>query len=294
VGIILLVTAIVLVRHGGAIDGRQLDVRQMDRGGVMSALTLAAFSFVGFESAATLAKEARNPTRAIPRAIMLSAGLAGLFFTLITYAMVLGVADDAPVLAASSAPFAEITARADLPGAAMVVYLAASVSVFACALACVNAVSRLMFSMGRYAFIPRSMGTTHVRHQTPHLAISCAACVIFGVCMAVSGLPPLDGFGLTATFSTFGFLVVYLLICIAAPVDLYRAAALRPLHMIVGIVGVGLMAFLMVGSLYPVPDYPYNILPYLFAGLLLVAGVVYGALAWRAPQVLSALRHDLE
>jgi len=225
---------------------------------------------------------------------MLSAGLAGLFFTVITYAMVLGVGDEASLLAASSAPFAEITARAGLAGLAIVVYLSAAVSVFACALASVNAVSRLMFSMGRYAFMPRSMGTAHVRHPTPNLAISCAACAILGVCMALSGLPPVDGFGLTATFSTFGFLIVYLLICIAAPVDVYRAAALRPLHILVGIVGVGLMVFLMFGSLYPVPDYPYNILPYLFAGLLVVAVLAYAVLAWRAPQALSALRHDLE
>jgi amino acid transporter len=293
-GTITLVTAIVLVRHGTAVDRPQLDIPHLGWGGIVSALTLAAFSFVGFESAATLAKEARDPTRAIPRAIMLSAGLAGLFFTVITYAMVLGVGDEARVLANSSAPFAEITTRAGLPAAAMIVYLAALISVFACALACVNAVSRLMFSMGRYEFIHRSMGVVHDRHQTPHLAISAAAILIAGVCIGVSGLPALDGFGLTATFSTFGFLVVYLLICIVAPVDLYRAAMLRPRHVIVGIAGVLLMAFMIFGSLYPVPDYPYDLLPYLFAGLLLIGGLWYGILAGRAPHALAALQHDLE
>jgi amino acid transporter len=294
VGIILLVTMIVLIRHGTAVDRAQLDFTHLNWGGVTSALTLAAFSFVGFESAATLAKEARNPTRAIPRAIMLSAALAGLFFTVITYAMVLGVGDDAPVLANSPAPFAEITSRAGVGRAALVVYVAATVSVFACALACVNAVSRLMFSMGRYAFIHRSMGATHARHQTPHLAISCACVIIFGVCVGVSDLAPLDGFGLTATFSTFGFLIVYLLICIAAPMDLSRAALLRAGHVVVAVIGVLLMAFLMFGSLYPVPDYPYNLLPYLFGGVLLVGALLYGMLSWRAPEALAALQHDLE
>src|SRR5260370_27605503 len=99
----------VKVRHGVASDQRQDDIRHLDLGGVMSAMTLAVFSFVGFESAATLAKEARNPTRAVPRAIMLSAGLARLFFVCITYAMVLGVDDQAPVLAPHSPPFAPLT-----------------------------------------------------------------------------------------------------------------------------------------------------------------------------------------
>jgi amino acid transporter len=293
-GIIVLFTAIVTVRHGTAIDLRQLDIPRLDWGGVMSALTLAVFSFVGFESAATLAKEARNPTRAIPRAVMLSAGLAGLFFVVITYAMVLGVGDEARVLAESSAPFAEITSRAGLPAAATIVYVAALISMFAAALACVNAVSRLMFSMGRYEFIHRSMGFVHDRHQTPHLAISAAAVLIAAVCMGLSRLPALDVFGLTATFSTFGFLVVYLLISIVAPIDLYRSAILRPRHVIVGAVGVLLMAFVIFGSLYPVPDYPYNLLPYLFAFYLLVGGLWWGILAGRAPHAVAALQQDLE
>jgi amino acid transporter len=225
---------------------------------------------------------------------LLSAGLAGLFFVVITYAMVLGVGDEARVLAESSAPFAEITGRAGLPAAAIVVYLAALISMFACALACVNAASRMMFSMGRYEFIHSSMGTVHDRHQTPHLAISAAAILIAGVCIGVSGLPPLDGFGLTATFSTFGFLVVYLLICIVAPVDLYRSAILRPRHVIVGTIGVLLMAFVIFGSLYPMPDYPYNLLPYLFAFYLLLGGLWWGILAGRAPDSLAALQYDLE
>ena len=293
-GIITLITAIVTVRHGTAIDRLQLDIVHLDWSGVMSALTLAVFSFVGFESAATLAKEARDPTRAVPRAIMLSAGLAGLFFVVITYAMVLGVGDEVRVLADSSAPFAEITSRAGLPAAAMIVYSAAMISVFAAALACVNAVSRLMFSMGRYEFIHRSMGNVHDRHQTPHFAISAAAVLIASVCIGLSGLPALDEFGLTATFSTFGFLVVYLLISIVAPVDLYRSAVLRPRHVIVGAVGVLLMAFVIFGSLYPVPAYPYNLLPYLFAFYLLVGGLWYGILVGQAPHAVAALHQDLE
>ena len=46
--------------------------------------------------------------------------------------------------------------------------------------------------------------------------------------------------------------------------------------------------------LYPVPDYPYNLLPYLFAGFLLIGGLWYGILAGRAPSALAALQHDLE
>lgn len=292
--IIVLITTIVLIRHGSAIDRVQLNVLGLDWGGVMSGLTLAVFSFVGFESAATLAKEARDPTRSVPRAIMLSAGVTGVFFVLIAYAMVLAVGGDTRILAESPSPLAEITRHSGIAWAAAVVYGAALITVFAAALACINAVSRLMFSMGRYEFIHRSMGAVHDRHRTPHIAISAAALAILIVCLGMGGFAPLDAFGLTATFSTFGFLVVYLLICIVAPIDLYRAGVLRTHHAATGIVGILLMGFVIVGSLYPVPDYPYSLLPYLFAAYLLLGALWYGALLSRAPGVLAALQQDLE
>jgi amino acid transporter len=174
------------------------------------------------------------------------------------------------------------------------VYCASLVSAFACVLACLSAVSRLMFSMGRYAFIHASMGAANERHQTPHGAIGTASVLTAGVCIAVSGLPVLDGFGLTATFSSVGFLLAYLLICIAAPVDVYRSASLRVRHVAAGAIGVLLMLFTMAGGLFPVPDYPCDLLPWLFAALLLTRGLWYPVLAGRAPGSLAALRHDLE
>ena len=44
------------------------------------------------------------------------------------------------------------------------------------------------------------------------------------------------------------------------------------------------------GSLYPVPPAPYNLLPYLFAGYLLLGGLWYGALSSR----VAAIEGDLE
>jgi amino acid transporter len=289
------ITAIVVARHGSVIDPVQLDLIHLERGAIMSGLPLAVFAFVGFESAATLAKETRDPTRSIPRAIMLSGVLAGLFFVAITYSMVLAVGGDAGILAASSAPFAEITDRAGLPWAAALVYGAALVTAFAAALACINAASRLTFSMGRYEFVHRSMGAVHRQHQTPYVAITAASGLIVFACIAMSEIAePLLGFGLTATFSTFGFLVVYLLISLVAPVDLHRAGRMRLYHIAIGVLGVVLMLFCMVGSVYPVPDYPYNLLPYLFVAYLLVGVFWYAVLSYRSPQALALLHEDLE
>jgi amino acid transporter len=293
-GIITVITGIVLTRHGGIADSAQLNVTHIPAAGVMSALAFAVFSFVGFESAATLAKESRDPTRMIPRAVTLSAGLAGLFFVLISYAMMVAVGDQASVLAESASPFAEITKRAGIAWTAAIVYASALISGFACCLACLNAVSRMMFSMGRYEFIAAWMGTVHRHHRTPHYAISAAAASILIVCLLMSGLPIVDAFGTTATFGTFGFLVVYLLISVVAPLDLYGAGIMQTRHALLGGVGVALTAFVIFGSLYPVPAWPYNLLPYLFVAYLASGAVWYAIVAARSPSALLAIQSDLE
>ena len=292
--IITVITGIVLVRHGGVADSVQLHVTSIPGGGVMSALAFAVFSFVGFESAATLAKESRDPTRMIPRAVIWSAGLAGLFFVVIAYAMMVAVGDQANVLAESASPFAEITRRAGIAWAAAIVYASALISGFACCLACLNALSRMMFSMGRYEFLAAWMGNVHRHHQSPHYAITAAAGLILAVCLLLSRMPIVDAFGTTATFGTFGFLVVYLLISLVAPLDLHRVGAMQPRHALLGFVGVVLMAFVIFGSLYPVPAWPYNLLPYLFAAFLACGAVWYAIVATRTPSALLAIERDLE
>ena len=57
IAIIIAIIAVVTVRHGTIIDPIQLSPSHLSLSGVTSALTFGVFSFVGFESSATLAKE---------------------------------------------------------------------------------------------------------------------------------------------------------------------------------------------------------------------------------------------
>ena len=294
IGIIVVITAIVVARHGTVIDPVQLDIAHLPFGGVMSALAFAVFSFVGFESAATLAKETRNPHVAVPRAIMISAAGVGVFFVVMTYLMVLGMGGDTAAIAGSGAPFADLTAKAGFGWVAGIVYVSAVISGFACCLASINAASRLLFSMGRYQFFDKSMGAVHSRHQTPHVAVTlcCGFTLIVSLCVLPVGA--LDGFGLTGTFATLGFLVVYLLVCLVAPVDLRRTGTLLPKQMAFAAIGVLLMGFVIFGSLYPVPPYPYNLIPYLFAAYMALGALWFGLLRLRRPTLLASMEHDLE
>ena len=294
VGIIVLITAVIVMRQGTVIDPTQLDLTRLPYGGVMSALAFAVFSFVGFESAATLAKETRSAHIAIPRAIMISAAGVGVFFVVLTYFMVLAMGGDTAAIAGSGAPFADLTTKMGLGWMAGIVYFSALISGFACALACINAASRLVYAMGRYQFIGQSMGTVHDRHQTPHVAVSVCCGLVLVISLMVLPIGTLEAFGLTGTLGTMGFLFVYLLVCLVAPVDLRRTGHLLPRQAVAAGIGVLLVGVVMVGSLYPVPPAPFNLGPYIFALYMAAAAVWFLILKQRRPGLLETIEHDLE
>jgi amino acid transporter len=294
IGIIIIITAIVVGKHGTVVDAKQLDLASMNFGGVKTAMAFAVFSFVGFESAATLAKESANPQRNVPFAVIGSAAAAGTFFTVMAYFMVLGMNDNAAAIGGSSSPFADMTAAAKLPWAAGVVYFAAMISAFACALACINASSRMLYSMGRYQFLHGSMGLVHDTHKTPYMAVLASAVIVL---IMVLGLLPegfLNAFGLTGTIATYGFVVVYFGISLAAPVDLYRAGILKAPTVIVSVLGAFLMGFVIYASLVPYPAAPFNWLPPVFAVYMAIGLVWFLVLKSKSPQVLKSIAMDME
>jgi amino acid transporter len=148
--------------------------------------------------------------------------------------------------------------------------------------------------MGRYRFFHGRVGDVHHTHRTPHVAVFISVAATVVITLAVTPLGLLDAFGLTGTFATFGFLIIYLLISIVAPIDLRRAGLMRARHAIVGAIGAAMMAFVILGSVYPVPAAPYNLLPYLFALYMLAGLAWFGFLKLRAPDVLLTMEHDME
>lgn len=293
-GLIVTITVLFVRLKGTVVDPVQLHPAAFKFGAVFSALPFVIFSFVGFESAATLAKESANPRRTIPVAVMGCAAFSGVFFTAVAYFMVLGMGDDTASLGTSSAPFGDVAAKAGLGWASLIVYFAAIISVFACALASLNAAGRLLFSMGRYRFLHRSMGFVHDTHRTPHRAVLLCGALAALVCMALVPAGLLNAFGYSGTFASFGFVVVYLMICVVAPLDLRRSGEMRARHVVTGIAGGALMLFVIVGSVYPVPEHPYDLLPYLFFAYMAAGAVWFAVLKARSPLTLASIRHDME
>jgi amino acid transporter len=294
ISIIVIITAIVVGKHGTIIDPKQLDISKLPFAGITSAMAFAVFSFVGFESAATLAKESSNPHRNVPLAVMGSAAAAGTFFTVMAYFMVMGMNDNAGAIGGSGSPFSDMTNAAKLPWAAGVVYFAAMISAFACCLACLNAGSRMLYSMGRYQFLHSSMGLVHAKHKTPYIALAFSTAVVAVGFLALVPQTFLNEFNMTGTISTFGFVVVYFGVALTASVDMYKAGLLKPWHVISTVIGAGIMAFVIYSSIVPWPAAPDNYLPQVFIGYAVVGLVWFFVLKAKNPQVLLSIANDME
>jgi amino acid transporter len=292
--IMVAITAVFVRAKGTVIDPAQLDFKSIHYAGVFSALPFVIFSFVGFESSATLAKESANPRRNIPLSVMGCAAFAGIFFTVMAYLMMFGFGDDFAALGTSTAPFGDVAIRAGLGWASSIVYFAALISVFACALASINAASRLLFSMGKYEFLHRSMGLVHTTHRTPHRAVLVCGAIVAIVTLSITPAGFLDAFNYAGTFAAFGFVVVYLALCIVAPMDLGKSREMKFRHVLLGVAGTALMLFVIFGSVYPVPPYPGNLLPYLFFGYMAAGALWFGILKFKSPETLAGIQHDME
>jgi len=176
----------------------------------------------------------------------------------------------------------------------ILVYIGAMVSCFACALASINSFSRILFSLGRYQFVHKTMGNIHKKHQTPHLAVTIGCILNFIVCAAFWNHSFTDLLGWYGTIASFGFIIVYLLCSIASPALLRKTGEATPMVYAMGVIGCILMFLSLVGSVYPVPAAPYLYFPYGFVAYMLIGVIWFLIVKRREPQILLSIEQDLE
>jgi len=278
VTVIVIVVALLLVRHGWHWDGEQVHLHGMTGSGLRLGLVLALFSFVGFESATTLGSEARNPLKTIPRAVIQSAVLAGAFFIVCAYAEVLGFHTVGQDLGASQAPMYVLAQVGGIPVLGLLIDIGVLVSMFAGTLACITAAARVLMLMAHHGLAHDSLQATHAKNQTPSRAviITGAAALLPVAVLAARGASGLDVYGWLGSLATYGFIVAYALVCFALPRYLRDHKAFRRGAQIVPWLAGAAMLLALVGNLYPVPEGPYGTLPYVYLAYLL-AGLLWFA-----------------
>jgi amino acid transporter len=109
---------------------------------------LGAFTIVGFESAANLAEETKDPARVVPRAMaraVVGLGVLGMLFLIAVTAL----AEDPAALAQSDTPVADVIARVlgSYVGKGLLVLVV--ISIFSCGLVILLSGTRLVWAMSR-------------------------------------------------------------------------------------------------------------------------------------------------
>jgi amino acid transporter len=264
--------------------------------GLFAASVFTVLAFIGFEAAAPLAEEAKDPRRTIGRAVVLSCLLVGLYYVLTTYA---ATAFNGPgnMLNFKAGTGWENLGRAAWGSAWVFVFLAIVNSTIANSNAGSNAATRTWFSMGRVRLLPRALASVHPRFRSPHVAVWLQLLVGLIVPFWLGfQFDPVTAFFLVATLFVVLFVPVYMLInlsCIAYYWRYQRAEFNWFLHGLIPLAGVAAFFpafFAGAGIEFPgfrfiAPlTYPLNRAG-LAAGIWLVLGVVY--LVWlytRDPQ----------
>ncbi|HEX9241488.1 MAG TPA: APC family permease [Anaeromyxobacter sp.] len=165
---------------------------------------IAILILVGFESVTSMGEEAKNAKRDIPRAVMLSLLIQGLFCYLIEYFAAGYFLNQGYTLAdagASGAPVGDMMVLAGTwlfgsyaAGRAFMLVQAATVflALIGTTLSCLSTGARVTYAMGKDDEVPSHFGLLHGKRLTPHRAIWTLA-VISGVLGAITVVTYLGG-----------------------------------------------------------------------------------------------------
>lgn len=167
----------------------------------MAGAAIAAYSFLGFDALSTLSEETRDPTRTIPRAILLVAVTGGVLYVGSSYFMYLAH----PLLEFVNVDGAAFEIARMIGGDLFFAIVLAGIIVahFAAGMSFQASVGRLLYALGRDNQLPRALfGVLHPRYQTPAFNILlCGAFGTVGFGMTIATATSLVNFGAFLAFT---------------------------------------------------------------------------------------------
>lgn len=137
-------------------------------GGLMGALIMGLSTLIGFDAAANMAEEAKNPLRDVPRAIVGSVVTAAVLGMLLVIALTVAIRDIHAASTSNSA-VAEIMRQQFGPGLERPFLLVIAIAFFGAAVVTMAATSRMIFAMARDNRFPgqRVLKRVNPRTSTP-------------------------------------------------------------------------------------------------------------------------------
>jgi amino acid transporter len=308
------VSALLLVKAAKPVDASAFIPPDGNYLPAFQGMVFCILAFVGFEAAAPLGEETQDPRRTIPRAIVWSCVLIGIFYTFCYYAATVFFGPDK--MKADFFGFNEGNpwggmAEQVLPGiGSLLVTFAIINSSLANANAGATASTRSIFALGRARLLPAALADIHPSYRTPVNAVHVQG--IIGIVLAVGLGLLFNGYDAGGPLTTYGFIGYALGLLFAAMYVAVNAAAIgfylgerrdefNPLmHLIIPILGMIAMVVGFVSALggltipivnleIPPLSEPFNYAPILVGVWMVIGVALYFVLSMRSPEATARL-----
>lgn len=294
--VFLALAVLLIVRAGGANTLSVFTTAHTPPGhlgfaGVIAGSVYTVLAFSGFEAAAPLAEEAKDPRRTIRKAVVGATLGVGVIYVFTTYAAAVFVGPDRFAGFGTDGPssWAGI-ARGSFGLFWVLVFFAVINSTIANANAGANVATRTAFALARVGILPRALTRVHPVHRSPVVAVWVQFAIAVVATMALGfAFTPTTAFVLVATVIVVVVVAVYIVVnaaCIGFFARFRRAEFNWLMHLVVPLLGIaafvpalvtaaGIPAFDFVTPLTPPVSYAGPIV-----GAWMLIGVVYLAYLW--------------
>lgn len=281
---LIIVTTLNFIAVGGAsgLSLKPFDPSLSPKGwsGIGYGMIYGFSGFAGFEAAAALGRESRDPRRVIPRAIILSLLGAAVFYILVTYALSIGYGvNHAATWASDPSPLDTIVGRFTGSAWAQTIDAMVAVSAFSSGLGLVALSTRVLFDISGSKLAPRWLSRVHPRFDTPYLGVLAASLIALILAYAVGLTTSVSTMiGFLAGANTLGLILVYVMMSLGALREFGRRSATGSqsagspaIRVGLPVISVVLLGYAFYASVIPQPAFPYNLTPVAVAGVVAVS-----------------------
>lgn len=260
---------------------------------ITNAMIYGIAAFAGYEAAATLAEEARDPRRTIPASTIGVVIVTGIFYLLVVSAEMFGVGRSGiRGFTRQSNPLGYLASRYWAPSVTWVIELVVVLTGLGFVIATLNVAIRILFAMGRERALPGFLAHLSV-HRTPARAIGCIAALTL-----MLGFPLTYVRGGAQTFAylagagALSVVIIYLAVNIAT-IRAFRTEFRDEFrlwrHLLLPATAAILLLFPLWGILHPRGHTLADLLPFIALGWLCLGAIAAGVLQARRPASLETL-----
>ncbi len=209
--VVFVILACITLSHAGTVDFMaplRGDGSAPGFDPIIAGAAILALSFLGFDAVSTLSEEAKDPTRTVPRAIMIATVASGLIFIVLSYIS---------QLVFPSNQFADVDSgsldvMATAGGQFLNTFFTAAyvAGALGSAITSQASVARILYAMGRDGILPRPVfGHVSSRFSTPDYAILVVSAIsLLAIVLDLATLASIVSFGALVAFSAVNLTVI--------------------------------------------------------------------------------------